>query len=214
MKQLEKTKHCYNISALAYAETLLQELDGKSLDRMLLERFAKEHHHKGLVGDLGCGPGQTTRFLQDAGLNNLVGIDLSAEMIKVAQDTHPPSIDFIEGNMLDLDFPNEHFAGLIAFYAIVHFDMEELAVVFQEVKRVLRPQGQFLFSFHVGEQVQNVTDFFSHQVDIDFHYFDVDKVLDLVKKVGLEVLETVIRYPYLEVEYPSQRAYVLLQNCS
>lgn len=48
MKQLEKTKHCYNTSAEAYAQALLDELEGKSLDRLVLKRFAAQRGYYSL----------------------------------------------------------------------------------------------------------------------------------------------------------------------
>ena len=64
MEQLEQVLHCYNTAAANYAQQFLLELEGKPLDRLLLQRFALENREKGLMGDLGCGTGHTTCFLQ------------------------------------------------------------------------------------------------------------------------------------------------------
>ena len=73
-------RESYDSAAEAYAEQLAGELEKKPLDRHLLNRFAEETRGRGLVADLGCGPGHVARYLHDQGVE-VIGIDLSSEMI-------------------------------------------------------------------------------------------------------------------------------------
>jgi SAM-dependent methyltransferase len=43
-------------------------------------------------------------------------------------------------------FEDESIAGIIAFYAAVHFSKEQVAKAFREIFRVLQPGGVFLFT--------------------------------------------------------------------
>ncbi|WP_461397921.1 class I SAM-dependent methyltransferase [Flavitalea sp.] len=52
---------------------------------MLLKEFASVNKDKGLCADFGCGPGQTTKFLYNNGLKDIIGIDLSPAMISAAR---------------------------------------------------------------------------------------------------------------------------------
>ena len=211
MKQKQQVLDCYNKTAGAYAEALYHELDGKPLDRLLLQRFAADNKGKGKVADLGCGTGQTTAFLHQAGLTDIVGIDLSPNMIIEAQK-RASNIDFDVGDMLDLAYEEGHFAAIVAFYAIVHFEYDELERAFKEIHRVTQSGGQFFFSFHAEEQTIHKTDFFDHEVDVNFYCFDMDKVLDLLGQCGWTVTEAMLRYPYEGKEYPSRRGYVLCKK--
>lgn len=208
MKQKEAIQNAYDQTAQSYAEHFFGELKAKSLDRLLLQRFAKEHADQGPILDLACGPGQTTRFLYDAGIKQLTGLDLSPAMVQVAQTINPASINFISGDMLQLYFKDASFSNALCFFGIVHFTYEELALAFQEVNRVLTPGGHFLFSFHVGQGTHHLDEFLGTSVQMDFYYFEVEKVLNLLKSNGWSIQEVVERHPYEDVEFPSQRAYI------
>ncbi len=211
MHQLDEVKNCYDLTAEEYANVFYDELSHKPLDRLLLKRFADDNKQKGKIADLGCGSGQTTAFLQQAGVADLVGIDLSPEMVKHARRLNN-EINFEVGNMLDLANENDEFGAVLAFYAIVHFNMEEIEKAFAEIYRTLKTSGQFLFSFHVGTEKNDLEEFLGQKVQITFYFFEVEKILEILEKCGFRVLETLIRYPYKDVEHPSKRAYILAEK--
>lgn len=211
MKQLSEVENCYNLTAENYAKSFYDELEHKLFDRMFLKRFADENRDKGKIADLGCGCGQTTKFLRDSGIRELVGIDLSSEMIKMASSLNS-DIDFEVGNILELNKNENSFGAILAFYAIVHFDYGELNKAFAEIYRVLKTSGQFLFSFHVGKEETTLNEFLEQKVNVTFYFFEVEKVLELLKNQGFKIIDATVRYPYPNVEYPSQRAYILAEK--
>jgi SAM-dependent methyltransferase len=200
----------YDSAAEAYAEHLATELVHKPLDRHLLNRFAEEARGRGLVADLGCGPGHVARYLQEQGVA-VVGIDLSPAMVRVAMGLHP-GIEFRVGDMNRLDLPDASLAGIVAFYSIVHFSPAELGAVFQEACRVLMPGGLALISFHIGDEVVHVDDLFGSPVSLDFRFHVPGVVVEALRRAGLAVIEHVEREPYDGVEYPSRRCYLLARS--
>jgi ubiquinone/menaquinone biosynthesis C-methylase UbiE len=211
MKQLEKVRNCYDLTAAEYTKKFSGELFHKPLDRLLLKRFADENKDKGIIADLGCGCGHTTKFLKDSGVGELIGIDLSPAMIRQASQTNE-DIKFEVGNMLDLRVQPEEFAAVLAFYSIVHFIPEELEKAFAEIHRVLKPFGQFLFSFHVGDEETHLDEFLDQKVDVTFYFFEVDAILQILGNAGFRVIDAAIRYPYQDFEYPSKRAYITAEK--
>ena len=209
--QSKKIVKCYDATAAAYAAELFDELSKKPLDRLLLTQFAAENKGKGKIIDLGCGPGQTTRFLADNGVKDIIGTDLSQGMIAKARELSP-DLEFQTADMLDLDFPDKHFASAVAFYAIVHFTIEELAIAFGEIYRVLQAGGQFLLSFHIGNDIIHRDEFFGEKVDIDFYFFQTTTVIGLLKEAGFSVMDAIERYPYEGAEHPSKRAYLWVRK--
>ena len=200
-------RQSYDSAARAYAEHLASELDRKPLDRHLLNRFAEAMRGGGLVADLGCGPGHVARYLDAQGVR-MVGIDISPGMIRVASELHP-ALDFRLGDMAALDLPDGSLAGVIAFYAIVHFKPDELGPVLREISRVLSPGGLALLAFHVGEEIVHVDDLFGAPVSLDFRFHRPSEVIESLRAARLEVIEQTEREPYEGAEYPSRRCYLL-----
>ena len=197
----------YDSAARAYADHLASELAGKPLDRHLLNRFAEEVRGRGLVADLGCGPGHVARYLHDQGVT-VVGIDLSPEMIAQAQRLNP-GLDFKVDDMRKLGLPDASLAGVIAFYSIVHFEPGELTAVMAELRRALAPGGLVLVAFHVGHDVIHVNELFGAPVNLDFRLHAPADVVGALRAAGLAVIEQVEREPYPGAEYPSRRCYLL-----
>jgi hypothetical protein len=54
----------------------------------------------------------------------------------------------------------------------------------------------------------HLDNFLNHEVNIDFYFFEVDKIIDLLSKTGFEMIDVIERQPYKDVEYASKRAYV------
>lgn len=205
-----EVRDSYDSAAEAYAGHLAAELVHKPLDRHLLNRFAEEVGGRGLVADLGCGPGHVARYLQEQGVS-VVGIDLSPEMVRVATELHP-GIEFRVGDMNRLGLAEASLAGVVAFYSIVHFGPTELGAVFQETRRVLVPGGLALLSFHMGDEVVHVDDLFGSPVSLDFRFHVPSAVVEALRGAQLAVIEHVEREPYEGVEYPSRRCYLLARK--
>ncbi|AYB33560.1 class I SAM-dependent methyltransferase [Chryseolinea soli] len=207
MQPQEKIITCYNATAESYAATRLDELSKKHFDRLILNEFARLHKNAGTCADFGCGPGQTTKFLFDAGLEDIVGIDISPGMVNVARGIFP-YLRFETGDLLGLPYPADHFASAVAFYAIVHFDYDQIAEAFREVNRVLKKGAHFLFSFHVGEETVHFDKANDIDVDIDLHFLQTDRILNLLRDSHFRIIDAVERLPYPDAEYATRRAYV------
>jgi SAM-dependent methyltransferase len=201
---------CYDAVAREYADRFADELAHKPLDRQLLARFASEVRGSGEVYDLGCGPGQTTAFLHDCGVQ-VRGLDLSAELLREAGQRRP-GIAFEPGDMLALPLADASLAGVIAFYAIVHLSPAGLRRALAEMYRVLRPGGRLLLAFHGGEGSIHVEEFLGRCVALDFVLFTPQTVMGELVRAGFVAVEAIERDPYPEVEYPSRRAYLFARK--
>jgi SAM-dependent methyltransferase len=201
----------YDRVADEYARHLYDELRHKPLDRQLLDKFAGNVRGTGLACDLGCGPGQVARYLHEHGVA-VCGMDLSQGMVERARELNP-GIEFLQGDMRSLDRPDEVWAGIAAFYAIVNLPPVDVAQAIREMWRVLRPGGLLLLSFHIGDEVSYVEDLWGCAVCLDFYFFQTEDVAGNLAAAGFELEEIVEREPYApEVEYQSRRAYIFARK--
>ena len=88
--------------------------------------------------DVGCGPGLFSAPL--AKDNQLVGIDLSLEMLKLAR----PELVPVRGEGASLPFRNHSFDVVLAIEVLQHFG--EPASLLREILRVAKPGGQVVVS--------------------------------------------------------------------
>ncbi len=208
----DKVENSYDTVAKEYVEAFSGEHERKPKDQEILYRFSQKIGDRRPVWDFGCGPGQTAKHLKDLGLE-ISGLDLSEKMIEQARKLHP-EIHLRKGNILELEFENDSIAGVVAFYAMVHFTEEQVGIALREVFRVLQPGGIFLFTYHIGEKIIHVEEFLGKRVDADFMFFTTDFIFSCLKDSGFEKIEIIEREPYPGVEYESRRAYVFAEKPS
>jgi len=209
-QELNNIERMYDTVAKEYAETFSGEHEKKPKDQEILHRFSQEIGDRRPVWDFGCGPGQTTKYLKDLGVD-ISGVDLSARILEQARTIHP-EIHFQKGNILELQFDDDAIGGIVAFYAIVHFTEEQVEIAFREVFRVLQPDGLFLFTYHIGHDTIRIEEFLGRKTDIDFMFFATDFIYSCLKKIGFIKIEIIEREPYPGVEYESRRAYVFARK--
>lgn len=92
----------------------------------------------------GCGSGRLTERLVQFVLpgGGIWGVDLSAEMIKVAKGRNLPSqVSFTVGKASSLPHTDGFFDKVICFNAFPHFS--DIQKTLKEFWRVLKPEGEF-----------------------------------------------------------------------
>lgn len=199
-------RRSYDAVAADYLAELGDELDGKPLDRAVLSALIERHEPEYAICDVGCGPGHVAAWLADHGAR-AVGIDLSDEMVAVGRRNYP-QVEFRVGDFLNLPAADGEFGSAIAFYSIVHLEPDELGSAFGEIRRVLRKGGQLLVSFHVGIEVVHRSEWWGHDVDVDFRLFEVPRVIEHLAASGF-VLEARLERRHYPAEVETMRAYLL-----
>jgi ubiquinone/menaquinone biosynthesis C-methylase UbiE len=113
-------------------------------------RLAKTLHPSGHVLDVGCGFGLGTREFLGAGYT-VCGVDISPNMITEAKTRTEASgfssslFEFKVGDVESLGLPDAHFDIVIALGLIEYLESHDQ--FFEEIKRVLRPNGIAIIAF-------------------------------------------------------------------
>lgn len=190
---LRDTRTSWDTVAAAYAEHFRDDHLANPLDRALLDYFAAlvTASGGGPVADVGCGPGRTTGYLRDHGLD-IFGVDLAPGMIDVARRERP-DLRFEVGSMLELDLPDGSLGGLLAWYSTIHFPLDQLPAVFAEFQRVLIPGAPALLAFQVRPEPTVYTEAFGHPVALTFQPRDHDDVIALLGEAGFAMRSVTVR---------------------
>lgn len=196
----------YDRVAAEYATEFDDELHRKPFDRDILERFADSVRERGIVCDVGCGPGHIARYLKERGVA-MRGIDLSKEMVAEARRLNL-GIPFEQGDMLDLQIEDGSLAGIVCFYAIIHLRREDVPRALAQMHRALMPGGQLLLSFHGGDGTLHRDVWYGKPVSIDVTLFAPAEMSRFLEETGFEVAEIAERPPY-EFEYQTRRLYAV-----
>lgn len=113
------------------------------------------------VLDLGCGTGEVSILLKNKFPEAEVhGLDLAPGMIAAAElrsiYENKPDILFKVGDMERIDYPAESFDLIVSNLSLQW--LNELTGCFNEVSRVLKPGGNFLFSTVLAGSQQELAD--------------------------------------------------------
>ncbi|MFZ5954938.1 MAG: class I SAM-dependent methyltransferase [Nanoarchaeota archaeon] len=150
----EEAKNKYNMIAESYHNFRVNEHpNGWFYNEMLempavLEMLGNVKGKK--VLDFGCGTGIYTKILKEKGAN-IKGFDISPQMLKIAKD-YVSNVEFKLGSGYKIPF-NEKFD--IAFASLVMHHMKDWDKVFGQLKKVLKPKGEFIFS--ISNPVAEIT---------------------------------------------------------
>ena len=100
------------------------------------------------VLDAGSGLGGPSRYVADNYECQVTGVDLTRSFVTVSQllaerAGMSESVSYQPGNLLALDFPDEHFDVVYTQHVVMNIHDREQ--VYREIHRVLKPGGRFGF---------------------------------------------------------------------
>ena len=97
------------------------------------------------VLDAGCGSGiPAAKYFVELGCK-VVGVDISGKMIELAESNVPEG-RFYKADLMDIEYPEDHFDMIISFYCIFHIKKKLQGKVFKEFYELLKPGGYSYFT--------------------------------------------------------------------
>lgn len=122
------------------------------------------------VLDAACGAGYGSSLLKRAGAAEVIGVDVDAESVNLAErDYGGEGIRFEKGDVLKLPFADESYDAVVSFETIEHVD--DGSAWIRESARVLKPGGLFIVSTP-NRSITNPPLYFEEQPFNEYHRFE------------------------------------------
>ena len=130
----------------AIAERFRDRTSDRTRMREALDRFAARVGDRGLVLDIGAGPGADSAELRQRGLR-VISLDLSLGMLRSGLRDNPGPR--VQADMARLPF-HSIAAGLWVNASLLHVERERTPAVLRELRRVLVDSGTLYVSLKLG----------------------------------------------------------------
>jgi len=123
-----------------------------------LERFAKLLPDAGHILDSGCGVGKpVSQFMTQRGFQ-VTGVDISSKMIELAKENVPEG-EFYQMNILEMDFQDNSFDGIICVYTLWHIPRSNHSSIIRNFHRMLKKNGILILNTGIHES-EGMSQFF------------------------------------------------------
>lgn len=155
-------------------------------DIPFLDEFLKLLPKEAKILDIGCGPGQFSKYMSEQGFK-VEGIDKAEEMINIAQ-TKTSQTSFKVMDMRKLEYGDNSFGGVWASYVLIHLPNEQILPTLAEWKRVLKDEGIIAIAAQAGQPEQIVDEPLAPGEKMFMNFFDKETIADYLKKTGFQIL--------------------------
>ncbi|TSC61484.1 MAG: methyltransferase [Parcubacteria group bacterium Gr01-1014_48] len=173
-------KETYDLIAGGYAKE--HEHDRWGYD--VLDEMFSTVSYKGIVFDIGCGPGKECAYAYTKGYR-VIGADISPGMLEQAR-LRVPLVPFFSMNVLQLVFAENSLDAVIARSVLLHVPQKDVPQALREIRRVLVPGGRAYIAIRNGAGERMITEtYYGHTYSRFFSYFSMEEFSSLCKDAGL-----------------------------
>ncbi len=148
----------YNHFAYWY-DAFNTEADYDALVRCLVDTLKAHGIAGGLVADLGCGTGEVSLRLAEAGYE-LIGVDASAEMLSVFQNklmlAGREDVLLLCQKLENLDLFGTLKAAVSTFDTLNHLSPDALRAAIERIALFLEPDGLFIFDVNTPYKHEHI----------------------------------------------------------
>ncbi|MEM9277376.1 MAG: class I SAM-dependent methyltransferase [Pseudomonadota bacterium] len=169
----KETIAVYDKQVEAYADMVVgQKADGA------LKKFTASIPAGGRVLDLGCGPGNSSGYMQESGLK-VDAVDASSEMVKMAKETFGVEARVAVFDDLDAE---ALYDGVWANFSLLHAAKQDFTRHLQQIHTALKPDGHFHIGMKLGDGEQR------DSIGRLYSYYTEDELKNHLEEAGFEIL--------------------------
>ena len=129
-------------------DRLNRDADYDSLVAEILLQLNEHGVTSGLVADLGCGTGELTLRLADAGYD-MIAVDRSEDMLSIFNEKlikkEKTGVLLLNQNLSELDLYGTIYAAVSTFDTLNHLHRVDIHKSFERISLFMEPNGVFIF---------------------------------------------------------------------
>lgn len=170
------------------------ELENRSLKKIgreekegILEIAEPQKDDKAL--DMACGTGRIFIELKDI-CDSVYGVDISRKMLEICKEKINSDKDkLIQGNIFNLPFKKKNFSLITCLGATEYYSKEEILKMFNEVERVLKPDGRFAVTFQdrenslIGEYIRSSEE----ELNCEIYVYSESEIEKIVERTEFKI---------------------------
>lgn len=161
--------------------------------------------------DAGCGVGVNAEFMASEGFE-IVGIDLSKEMINIARKKFP-QIDFRQQDIREIDSPPNSFNGIFASFSLIHIAKKDIPTLLKKFHKLLKKRGVIYIALQ-GAKSEEI--FVNGPFNPDKKFFlniiSFDEIENLLIDAGFSIIKKYKREPKSKKELNYLKLYVIAEK--
>lgn len=138
--------------------------------------------------DVGCGPGNISRYLLRQRPDfHVLGIDTAPNMIELARK-NVPQANFEVMNAQDMPRLNQMFDGIVAGFCVPYLALAECAQFITDCSSLLQSDGLLYLSFVEGDSTDSGFKTGSTGDRVYFHFHELQWMMLELKKQNLKIV--------------------------
>ena len=194
----------YEKIAKLYAEEFKEPSD-------YIDEFLKMLPKNGKILDAGCGVGIDANYMKSRGFE-VVGIDLSEEMLKLAKQKFP-QMDFRLMDIRKIDFKPNSFDGVFASFSLIHIPKKDIPDVLKKFYQILKDGGVLYIALHEGKSEEIFIDEpLKPNEKLFLNIFSYEEIKNLLAKSKFAIIKKYERKPKSEAELNFAKLFIIAKK--
>jgi 2-polyprenyl-3-methyl-5-hydroxy-6-metoxy-1,4-benzoquinol methylase len=140
--------------------------------------------------DLGCGPGNITRYLLNKRPGyHITGVDMAPNMVELARANNPAA-SFITMDIRQISRLKDGFDAIIIGFAIPYLSQDEVATLIANTFQLLNEKGFLYVSFVAGDPAKSGYKTASTGDRTYFYYHKTESLVEQLTESGCPVIRS------------------------
>jgi len=203
---MEKIGKLYDQIVLKYIKHFYDDFS----DQEELDEFLQRIRPGGQVLDIGCGPGQFSKYCATRGFR-VVGVDLSFEMISAAKKLDTLS-QYSIMNMRFPSFRKSSFHGLLVAYSFLHIEPKYAETTLLGFRSLLKPKGYLSLMLKEGKGEKKIRGSLNQSLKFYTKLWGVEEIKSLLGTCGYIIESCKIKKPYNKKEYQFNKIIIIARK--